>query len=245
MASHAPKRLMLLRLDLADAPRLGACYERQELEIATQGNFVWVKNITIEVIDKFILRAIPSLLILEVEAGILYQHGRQLPWGTLPELDWQPIRTALLVVLPDPNPNYLGLDHQLTPTLVRSTRPQSPTALRVSFSNLQNWIKGAAAWRLAALKWVVLSSDTAQEALLLGHPLPPIAGAAYWTCGRSLLPLGYALDGTAWPAILDQYIGADAWWLWDTAGHYLPLEAALFQPLSRSSWHQTIDSIPF
>jgi hypothetical protein len=78
---------------------------------------------------------------------------------------------------------------RLTLTVVRSGVERAATMLRATLQNWAAYAESAPTVRLGRLRFAA----TADEALIAGEPLPPIAGTRLWERGGVVVPCGYEL----------------------------------------------------
>lgn len=238
METTVSNRINLLVINKEDSHLLASLYLNDFLEIASQENLVWVKNIPDELILTAEIQRIPSQRIYATEKGLLYPLGKRMPLGTLPDLYWQPIQKGLMVELPAINPNYFGAEANIPLRLAPRATPEKAFFLLVNLADLDLYLKTAAAWRLAALKWTVIGQ---YHALLQGVPMATLRGTPYWKRGRHILPLGLDLE---WPILaksIARHLDSKEkhWIFWQKNGHYGLLPKMHFKPLSRSSFSYT------
>lgn len=222
------------------AAYLGTIRHWENLKIAYEGNVVWVKDLSPVQVDSLEVKSIPFKELYYAQDGKLFLKGSLLPSRNLPSLLWTPIGRGLAVTLPAYNHNYFGLTGNVNIRLAPSEKETESLALRVNINVLQNYIVTAPAIRLEGLQWTVLG---AIEALLLGAPLLPLQGQAFWRRGDFLLPAGFDLELYAVSDDLSQLLNpeGDSWILWQEDGRYSKLDKQAFTPLSISSFRLTME----
>lgn len=163
-----------------------------------------------------------------------YQPGRHLPEWELPaELDGEgvPLSRALIptrvdVVEPDEDP-----PEPAPLRLVRDGRVRPASALRCSVEQLARWAEMIPSGRLAAL----LAATDGPRVMVLGHPLPGLAGTERFWGESLLLPLGFRPDPDLQDHVLRRALGIGDGDLavFGCAG-YEVVPRAVFRPLNRS-----------
>ena len=113
------------------------------------------------------------------------------------------------------------------------------TALLVTCRDLSDYMNTAPAIRLKRLSWVIIDNE---NALIVGTPLLPLQGVAFWSRGDLLMPAGYdfalpALSQTLL-SLLNPY--GEALLLWSQKGTYRQINKQAFQPLSISSFRRSL-----
>lgn len=240
MATTFKNRINLLVINKEDSSLLAAIYPYAFLEIATQENLVWVKNIPDELILTAAIQRIPSQRIFATENNLLYLYNKLMPVGKLPSLSWLPIQEGLTLNLPSINPNYFGIGSKINLQLVARATPEKALFLLANLADLQTYLETAAAWRLNVLDWTIIGQ---YHALIKGEPMATIRGTSYWRREQHILPLGLDLE---WPILsksIAQYLDTEGkhWIFWQKNGHYSLVPKLHFKPLTRSSFYYTQD----
>ncbi len=238
MATATGDRINILVINQEDSKLLAAIHRYDFLKIARQENLVWVKNISEKLLLTAAIQRIPSQRIYATAEGLLYPYGKLIPIGNLPDLTWLPLQQGLPVELPPINPNYFGMEEEIPLALVPRATPETALFLLVNLVDLERYLATAAAWRLAALQWMVIGN---YHALLKGKPMAPLLGTPYWRRGAHILPLGLDLE---WPMLAQathQHLdpAQNHWIFWQKNSHYGLLPKNHFKPLSRSSFYYT------
>ena len=225
----------------ATVPASVAAFRTAPLEVAWASESgklmeLWLRGF--DGADEDLLRAVPSARRVRVtDEGLLRMRPdgstERLPYRQTPQLRWRPIAEVLTVKFPE-------LTH--TPTvqpettdwkLVRTQAQQSTTALLTTVAHLAAFAKTAPRVRLERLRFCWVDA----QALVLGQPLPPLPGEAYWG-EEHLRPVGLdfahakLLSGVA-PRPYGY--NADARTLWRADGSYVVLPARAFAALGRDN----------
>ncbi|MEL6109735.1 MAG: hypothetical protein AAFU85_27305 [Planctomycetota bacterium] len=140
------------------------------------------------------------------EFGRLFSGDERVPFGVLPKLQWRPVQEVIDAKLPvagypeqvahksvgngavgDCGTRIEKFPLRLVPAHQSTQRSPLPVAaISVTLQGLSTWVEGAAARRLARLRWVVRDST----ALVMGESLPPVAGDYFVRVDRLLIPAG-------------------------------------------------------
>jgi hypothetical protein len=229
-----------LSLGAEHAAYLSSIRHWENLKIAFEESVVWVKDLSPVQVDSLEVKSIPYKELYYAQDGKLFRKGSLLPTRNLPSLLWTPIGRGLPVRLPAYNHNYFGLASNAGIRLIPSEKETESLALRVDINVLLNYILTASAIRLERLQWVILGTA---EALLLGTPLLPLQGLAFWQRGDFLLPAGFDLELYALSNDLNLLLNpeGDSWILWQEDGRYSKLNKQAFTPLSISSFRLTME----
>jgi hypothetical protein len=212
-----------------------------QLSVAWSGTTLWVAGIDAALINDKALKTIPGWQCYSQSLGVLYPMGSHLPYGQVPVLHWQPVAEAVSVALPSFNHNYFHLTDTVPISLVPSSQEQAPTAMLVSCAMLASYVHTAPAIRLSALLWVVIGNN---EALIIGSPLLPLQGAAYWRRGHVLLPVGTDWEFSNLSTHIEDALNpmADGWVLHRPNDSWLAVPFSTLVPLSRASVRSTLSA---
>jgi hypothetical protein len=238
MANHAANPVScLLQLPAVHEHFLYQLRHWSHLDIAVQEEMIWVRGFTPEQAADAALKSIPFHTLYYAEQGMLYAPGGLVPVGQVPELNWAPLTKALPLNWPAQNVNYFGTAGGLQVKLCGS-HTEAPALVLITEAHwLAAVIDTLPDVRLNRIAWCILPAG---KVLLMGEPLLPLPGAAFWRRGRFLLPMGYDLE---WPFLYDtisDVIHEDkaAWIIWEK-DNWWPLSPGQLQPLSRSSFRQS------
>lgn len=141
----------------------------------------------------------------EIDAGDqLRPMGRRLPVSVLPNATWRPLSEILSVVWPVPRATST-LPGPVAFRLVRTDHERQANALLTELPSLEHWAASAAAIRLAPLRFAA----TASHALVLGQPVPPIAGVCLYESHGIVVPCGWKIAPAIDPQSLHQFLNLD------------------------------------
>lgn len=136
------------------------------------------------------LKVLPELQRFSVSKdGQLFPVGRRLPHGLLPKGSWQSLDSILSLesqaaAFAGESPSKIAL------RLVRSTSPKDCQAMLCPVEDLFEFVKSTAQCRLTPLHFAV---NAERQALVLGHPLPPLLGPRFVLAGSVAYPAGFEL----------------------------------------------------
>lgn len=181
------------------------------------------------------LLSLPDGDFFEVDAlGHCRRPGTHLPAARLPNGLWQPLRLLCAVTLPTaafaastPAPLTLSLRRS---EVVRD----EPNALLVSLRDLLAWVDHAANVRMQHLRMAVREDG---KALLVGVPLPPLAGQAFVVAAGVAVPAGFTFSPACSPELVAHRLGLQPLDLavFEASGACSRIEASSFVALSRSA----------
>jgi hypothetical protein len=229
----------LLEINIKHKSLLGQIRHWDNLKLAIDAEHIWVKNFTASQIDSTALKAIPFINIYYCKDNLLFPKGSLLPIKKIPTFLWTPIERALPIELVGINHNYFETDQKQEIKLIPWHEEQLATYLLLDINIADQYISNASAIRLNPLTWVVVNST---QVLIHGEPMLPIDGKAFWQKDRFIFPLGLTLEFTIVEKIILQKIDDTntdlIWWIDKT--NYCCIDKTMFQPLTISSWRQTV-----
>ena len=219
---------------------LGNIRDWENLKMGKEGNLLWLKGFTEEQLSAMDLQTIPYKKMYYAKGAKLFEQGSLLPCRDQPALLWTAISRSLPLRLPDFNHNYFGIDNKVSVQLSQTAVEKDAFALICPLAELGNYLQTAPAIRLQPLKWVVINQ---KNALILGAPLLPIKGKAFWQNRDSLLPLGYDFELSILSSSINEALNPSRnnWLLWNEQHNYTNIPKELFQALSISSYRKTIE----
>lgn len=207
--------------------------------MASDGDLLWVKDLTEAQLQSIELQSIPYKKTYYLQENLLFPQGEKIPERKLPSLLWSPIDKFITVELPSGNYNFFGLTETLELTLIPAGEEQPATAMMCAIGDLQTALEELPAVRLEPLRWSVLKKHFA---IIIGTPLLPIKGFTYWRKGDMLIPTGYRFDLEILCYSLQQKLDPEARHLilWNKEGAYTLLPKQDFATLSLSSFRKTV-----
>lgn len=177
-----------LRMPRDAAPALGPLRLLPGIEAASVGDEVWLRGDALTEDQQQRLRAVPGADRFFVnQDGELTPAGARLPTGWLPEAGWLPLAELVrpsmsLAALPAAAPARLPL------TLVRDNGVRPVSAILTSFDAWSAYAESAPLVRLSRLAFL---ADHDARVLIVGTPLPPLAGDRYWETDGIYVAAGF------------------------------------------------------
>ncbi len=239
--NFANNLIYLLKINSSHKEFLAQIRHWNNLKVAFEVETVWVKDFTKNQLKDILLISIPFTTIYYCKDNLLFPMGSLLPYKKIPGFLWTPIDRALQVELPMPNHNFFGINQQINIQLKQTEIEQEASIILVKMDLLSNYITTAAAIRLKQLKWVIINEN---QVLIIGTPLLPLNGSVFWQKNDFIFPLGFAFEFS----ILENYVAqkidttGSNFIFWLDANHYTIIPKKSFQPLSISSWRNTIEA---
>ncbi|MGG9962276.1 hypothetical protein [Ferruginibacter sp. SUN106] len=228
-----------MKLRLQHKDYLGQIRHWDNLKMASDEEYIWIKDITTAQLDAHELRSIPFAELFYSKENLLFPRGSLLPECKQPSFLWTPIERALAVTVEGFNHNFFGVHQQQIIQLVPVDEEQQATALLAAIDIAGDYIVNAAAVRLQPLQWALIDNN---KALLIGEPLLPLNGKAYWQKGPFIFPVGFAFEFPVLEKTVAQKIDATGndliWWI--DEHNYCVIQKDALQPLSIASWRQTV-----
>lgn len=168
----------------------------------------------------------------------LIRDGQRIATAQLPDLQWQPIASAIPIQLPwISEAGQVANLKPLTWQLVRGGAECSVAGIMVDWQVLLQWTHTAPQWRLSELLYCVSEWNGQRQALVLGTPVPTVDAQFLIAKENILLPAGMqwlpALDASCVKRSFDVQPGR--WLLWRATDDWSVIDSRLFVPLSRVS----------
>jgi hypothetical protein len=174
------------------------------------------------------LRRIPDVLRYTIAAdNRITRVDHRIPQGTLPIVMWSAFSSIAEL---HPQPAALPADLKLTVPvrLIRSSYQEQPSAMLVPIQAWSAYASTAPMIRLAPLRFAVRADG---NVLILGSPLPPLAGVYLIDRAGLLLPCGYIWEPNLEPEIVrrSMNLAAKDLALFNLDGSYewIPAESAV------------------
>lgn len=251
----SPIEDLVIRMPLQHAPAALRVLVGSECLVAETETDLWLHLAysAFDEADTAILQALPGRRYALGERGTLTKLGESLPTDAFPELKWSSISDFVSWELPAAamaaRPSSLPAK-QLQ--LKRSARERPVAAILVTQSQLLEWIETAAPIRFQHLRYALKPSLPGQselpglvhqrqldanQALVVGSPLPPILGQNFWQAGRVLLPVGFHWSpNLPLESVIEIFnLEADEWLVWQSDNQWSRLPVSCLDTLSRAS----------
>jgi len=233
----------LLEIDESGIDFLGPIRHWPHLSMTAAGGIIWVRGLRPDDLGHRALRGIPHARVLYLRDDHLYPENALVPIKKLPPgIIWRPLSKGLPLSFPSFNHNYFGIGERMAIRLVTSTEESPAVALLILVEALRSYAITASAVRLRHLHWVVLG----REALVIGTPMLPLPGRAFWQLGAHLLPVGYTFEFPILAETLGRRLcrqtGDRVFWGQD--GSCLVLAQADVVPMSLGSIRMTVAILP-
>lgn len=241
METYSPNYLdYLIELNVVHIDFLRQIRHWNNLKIAKDAGTVWIKNFTENQISSIELKSIPFATHYYSKENYIYLQGTALPLKKMPNLLWTPIDKAIKIELPEFNHNYFGIQEKINMQLTPSETEEKTSVLLVDNSLANKYITEAAAIRLQYLNWICVNKN---QSLIIGEPLLPLTGKAFWQSKNYIFPVGYTLEFPVLAESFNQQINPnnDHYIWYYNIDHYCLVEKNKFSPLSIYSWRQTLN----
>jgi hypothetical protein len=180
----------MVRVNREHAGQLVRLRATSGLEVAETADAFWLRAPAgVEGIDRLLL-AIDGERFQTSDGDLLVPYGKRVPSERLPRLRWQPLAQWSTIALP-----VAALPGQPTGRarlqLVRGGGARRPSALVTDCDRWLAYASTAAEVRLKSLAFA-LSQD--RRVLIVGWPLPPVAGQAYVVDAGIATPCGWSIS---------------------------------------------------
>jgi hypothetical protein len=229
----------LVQIESVHKEYLGQIRHWENLKLATEANYIWIKNFTELQLASAELQSIPFTKTFVCKNNLLFPKGSLLPFKKMPNLLWTPIERALSIKLSNFNHNFFGIHQSAEIKLISTEAEQEATVILVNIHIATNYISNASAIRLKPLKWVLID---AENALIFGEPMLPIDGKTFWQKGNFIFPVGLHLQFLFLEKFIEKKLNlSQTQWIWWTSEYnYCLIDTTMLKPLSISSWRQTL-----
>lgn len=224
-----------LKIDSQYKNDLGNIRHWSNLKAASDEDAIWIKDFDYAQINSIEVKSIPYKTIYYEKDGKLFLQNSQLPDRIVPTLLWTAIDRILQVKLPSYNHNYFGLTEKVDIKIIPSEKEEETVAMITSVESLRRYISKAAEIRFKNIEWTILNGN---KVLLVGQPLLPINGEAFWKRKDVFLPSGYDFEFNLLTDSLVELLVPEenAFIFWDTDNTYAIIHKEDLQPLSLSSF---------
>ncbi len=225
----------LLKIKKENLSSVGELRLYPSMEICEFESSFWVKG-EYEKSLKLPLSSIPAEQRFWItENDKLVPFGKKVPVMKLPIAHWQLLQTFMTVELPTcASPS--DFDQPIQLVLKPSTIIQKANGLLCTLNSLSNFIETTSAIRLERLSYAIRSD----VALVIGSPLPPLAGSRYHVEDKIAIPLGHSfpyLNTSTIKRIIRLASEEHAMFYADNSWERIPDE--FIAPLTRSSFRLT------
>jgi MoxR-vWA-beta-propeller ternary system domain bpX2 len=209
------------------------------LKIATEENYIWIKNFTELQLASSELQTIPFTKTYISNNNLLFPKGSLLPIKKTPNLLWTPIERALSVELPSLNHNYFDTNQTIEIKLIASETEQKASILLVNTALASEYILKSSSIRLNPLQWMLINTE---NALIFGEPMLPINGKAFWQKSNFIFPVGLNVEFPLLENIIEKKLDLsnDQLIWWTSEENYCLINKTNLKPLSIASWKETL-----
>ncbi len=205
----------------------------QMAEIAFEQDHLWFR-LTGDPAEIMRTSALLSGVTWFVVDNRLVRRGHRVAEMAIPDLVWRRIGAATNIILPVPRvAARIDPSWRVPMSLSRSANERPAGAILATIDDASDWVQSAPLVRLKPLRWV----SRANDCLIVGEPLPPIAGRYFTVVDRVLAPVGFAWRPAVSPTQLRRVfvVGDDQWLLWESDDQWGTIEDDYFAALSRAS----------
>lgn len=240
MAEDSSERLKEFWAEIPrrDEYSLGSIRDWENIQIAGDGEIIWLKGFTAEQAASPEIRQLPDFILYELKNGLLFRRNALVPSKKVrTALLWSPIDKALKLTFPPSNHNFFGIDEKIEAYLKKGEHEFPAAALVCSIDDIKDKITEIPKFKLEKLEWIIIDD----QALFLGTPLLGFSGRTFWMKDDHLLPTGFDFEFKNLSSLLRKKYNKDSdkWLLWNENGSYLALDKGDFRELSVSSFRLT------
>lgn len=217
---------------------LGGIRHWSNPKVGFDGNTIWIKDLDYAQINSVDVKSIPYCELFEEKNGKLHRLGSSLPSMNAPSCLWTPMDRGLPVELPTYNNNFFETEQKIEIKLVQSEMEREAFGMLVSLKTLGEYLESAPHVRTQKLQWMIVDDN---KALIVGTPLLPLRGTAYWRIQRFLIPTGFDFDVHSLTPVLNNVLNqyGDKIIVWEPTGGCFAVSVSQLAPLSLSSYRIT------
>ncbi|UOQ51205.1 hypothetical protein [Hymenobacter cellulosivorans] len=243
MAESAAGMMTERVLVLASADRAVLGYVRTVpgLRVAEAAGQLWVRGLPATGELPAAARRLPAAAAYALDAqNRLFATGQLTPTAHLPDLAWLPIQEFVPLELPTAAlPGQARLRYRVR--LVPSARAVAGSALLTTLAAWLAYVETAPEIRLRHLRFAVAEDE---RVLVLGAPLPPLAGQEYWLQEGMLLPAGFDFEAPLLAPLLARRLNpaADSLVVFVSNGRWEQVLTSNLVPATRSAVRRTAQS---
>jgi hypothetical protein len=241
MAENAANDLgYFLRIRQEHIEDLASLRHWPNLKMGTESGFCWIRDIDFVQLNSVEVKSIPFKDLFYSKNGKLFMINSLLPYCNVPSLLWTPIERAMHLSLPSFNHNLFEVPENISIRIGQSDEAgKLAEAMICELELFEQFIVSCPEVRLKNLKWTLLETD---KVFILGRPLLPLNGDAYWKKDNHLFPAGYALQLPLLTGMLDDLIntGGENFIIWNKDNSYSLLQKSDLQELSIGSFRRTM-----
>lgn len=230
----------VVQIETINKEYLGQIRHWDNLKLATEANYIWIKNFTEIQLASTEFKSIPFTTTYVCKDNLLFQKGSLLPSKRISNLLWSPIGRVLSIELSNLNHNFFGIHQTVDIKLKPCDTEQQATILMSNIQTASNYIIKASAVRLKPLKWLLIDSE---KVLIFGEPMLPIDGKSFWQNGNFIFPVGLQLEFQLLEKFIEKKINLfqNQWIWWISEDNYCLIDRTVLKPLSISSWKRTLE----
>lgn len=205
--------------------------------VAENETGIWLKRETGEEVPLTIQQLPCSERFRMDENNRLFLTGKLTPTAVLPALNWHTLSDFLPVEMPVaalPGNSVTAIELKL----VRSENERKSELLLVDWKEWEAYASKAPNIRLAPLRF---ATNTEEETLVWGDPLPPLPGKVFWQVHQVFLPAGWTFEQEIVAEILAETYCKDksAFLLFKETGQWEKINWIHFVGASRKAINQT------
>lgn len=230
-----------LKISKANENDLASIRAWKNLKVAFEGSDIWVTNFSNSQINSTEVKSIPYKECYYTKNGKLYNLNSILPNGNEPKPLWTPIQRALPISFKSENFNYFGTEEKVKVQIIKSETEKKADAIICDIDQLGKYIPTASNFRLEKIQWVSINH---KQAFLIGTPILPLSGKAYWKTGNSFIPVGFKFElsilSKEFELKIDPY--GNNYIIWNSDGTYFLIQKAKCDILSIGGYRMTVNS---
>ena len=176
-----------------DIDALGAVRCFSGLYVAVKENDIWLKCKDESLADNILILQLPVQRTFFIdEHNYLFLPGTSTPVAVLEISEWVSIKSFISIEIP-----VAAMTAKVRSTIpvkiVASTNEREANAILTTLDVWKSYAEHAPLVRLQSLKFAVSENG---DVFIIGNPLPPVPGKAYWINNKIALPCGYDLEWT-------------------------------------------------
>lgn len=228
---------LILVISKHDISCLGNIRTIPDLKVAEHGDELWLRGVSKESSYEKELRKLPVLKAYTISNELLFPVDGITPVGKLESLDWKLLTDFFTLELPlSAIPGKT--DKRVPVRLIPCTNEQEEEALLTS---LEHWKAFAGEASEVRLKGLMFAASEHGEVFIIGNPLPPLPGKAFWSREGIYLPCGFDFEFPLMAELLNEKMTSfdDTILIFVEDGKLISVSADHFASATRSAIRMT------
>lgn len=213
----------------------------ENIMIASDDDYFWLKNFTEEQLLSIDLKKINSIKVYEIKDFLLFLKNNSLPERKMPfGIFWNSLHKTLPIKLPDVKETNPHVEQLVEPKLINANQEHITVALLIDCTILKQQINQTLNLHFKNSTWTIIGN----EALIIGTPILSLPGDSFYRIEDHFIPNGFEFENPSFLKILEKKLNPNFSQiiLWNKKSEYTLIPKNSFNQLSRSSIKLSIRS---